>query len=335
MLREPPRAVLWLDYRAGMLCAAGNAHGGRAQLTSLMIELALGEASRELRPVPDFALSFDLNDHSCRADLAYARCRSCRERRPAPGKRCSPLLAPDYTLLSWRTAGIDSYALQAENFQAAGTRPATGRRVCGWAGSVESNTARRLFVREAIKDQLSLIEAITPCTPTRRRARSRRGHGASCTAPISQTEQIRRWPCVVDLPGWGYSGRLPLLLRSGRPLLFSLRPMETWYRDESHRGALRAWEHYVPVLESMHNVVRRADTLLGKNYSSALEMAARAQVFARRFLTLRTAVRYLMYQILRAAHAPDLPPHAELLLEAASRTGNDGDDDSISRAANS
>jgi uncharacterized protein (DUF2237 family) len=321
---EPPRAVLWLDHREGLLCAAGSAHGGRAQLTALMVELALGEAAREARAIPDFTLVFDLNDHSCRGDLVYARCPSCPERRPDYGQPCASLLAPDYTLLSWRTAGVDSFAREADSFEAAGRRPATGRRVCGWAGSLESNIARRLFAREVLACNGSVLEALRRCARLAPRAREATKTGLACAPELGQVEQIMRWPCVIDLPGWGYSGRLPLLLRSGRPLLFVVRPIETWYRDASQRGALLPWSHFVPVAVGHQNIMKRAKTLLGRNYSAALGMAARAQGFARRVLSLRTAVRYLMFQILRAARAPGLPAHAEVLEAAADGASESG-----------
>ncbi|KAG8470682.1 hypothetical protein KFE25_009103 [Diacronema lutheri] len=61
----PTRARLWVDFRDGLLCLCGKADGQRVELTGLMLELALSEAYRERRRVPDFALVFDLNDHNC------------------------------------------------------------------------------------------------------------------------------------------------------------------------------------------------------------------------------------------------------------------------------
>jgi len=291
----PPRAVLWLDYSADLLCIIGNSHGQRTELTAVMLELALDSAYHDARPVPAFALVFNLNDHSCVGDLAYARCPTCR----GLGRqvRCAPLLVPDYTFLSWRYSGIDSYSASAVGFASAGAVPAE-KRVCGWAGSVNSHKSRKIFSR---------VAAVNPITLESWQRR----------VAIGQRAQISRWACLVDLPAIGYSGRLPLLLHSGRPLLFVERRMESWYLDTRQRGALASWDHYVPVEPALTGIVESATRILTTNASQAVAMAGRARALARRTLSLRTAVRYLMLQLLSAAGAPGLPPLAERLEAAA------------------
>lgn len=307
---EPRRAVLWLDYRDGLLCLVGNANGQRAELSSLMLELALTEAFREARPVPAFRLVFDLNDHSCHGDLVYARCPGCRRKRGP----CSPLLVPDYTFFSWRYSGIDSYSLAARDFAQLGTQPSR-KHVCGWAGALTSHRSRERFARLADANSM-VLEAYRRCTP-------RRGGEGLCSAKaISQREQISRWACLVDLPAIGYSGRLPLLLHSGRPLLFVQRRMEIWYRDARSRGALSAWEHYALVMALLGDMFARARWVLNGGGSNVTVMARRGRAFARRVLSLRTAVRYLMLQLLRAANAPGLPPH-ERMIEVAAAGGEE------------
>ncbi|KAJ1624324.1 hypothetical protein T492DRAFT_882073, partial [Pavlovales sp. CCMP2436] len=246
-------------------------------LTAVMLELALDSAYHDARPVPAFALVFNLNDHSC--------------------VRCAPLLVPDSTFLSWRYSGIDSYSASAVGFASAGAVPAE-KRVCGWAGSVNSHKSRKIFSR---------VAAVNPTTLESWQRR----------VAIGQRAQISRWACLVDLPAIGYSGRLPLLLHSGRPLLFVERRMESWYLDTRQRGALASWDHYVPVEPALTGIVESATRILTTNASQAVAMAGRARALARRTLSLRTAVRYLMLQLLSAAWAPGLPPLAERLEAAA------------------
>lgn len=291
-----PRAVLFLKYDGvSTLCAVGNAHGMRAELTTLMVALALDTAAREGRSMPAFSLIFNLNDHSCTGDLVYAASTRCRP-SAAP-----PLLAPDYTLVSWVYAGVDSFSRAVPEFARSGRQPPS-LRVCGWAGSVANHPVRRRFVRAA------------------------RVHGDSLEAyagpRLDQPAQARRWACAVDLPAIGYSGRLPLLLHSGRPVLLVDRVMRTWYRDPAHNGALTPWEHYIPVDSGLLHLVPRAQTVLAGSNGTA-HIGRRAQAFARRVLTLRTAVRFLMFQLLARAGGPTPAPAQRLVEAAAAGTGTE------------
>lgn len=308
-------AVLWLNYANGTLCAVGFAFEDRCQLTAVMLQLALREAVRVGISIPPFErLTLDVNDKGCDADLAYA----------VSDTRCRARLIPDYTFIHWRQVGVPSFTATARDFARAGATPAH-RRKCGWAGGF-THRSRKLYVQMARRNGSQLDAVSLSCSQSLRDLTKCRQRG------LSQLEQIARWECLVDLPGFGYSGRVPLLLHSGRPLLYVQRNVEVWYEDRREAGALAPWEHYVPVGGRLKDLRARARWVLEENTTAAAQIGARAQAFSRSTLTLRVAVRYLMLQLLATAGAPGLPARKGRFIEYAVR-GAVEEEDEIAHAA--
>jgi len=118
-------------------------------------------------------------------------------------------------------------------------------------------------------------------------------------------DQVKRWPCFVELPAdSGYSGRVPYLLHGGRPILMVERgpsefgptaPMApTWY---SH--LLKPWVHYIPVSHDMSDLADKAKFALGITPgSNATKIAAAAQQLAQTHLSYDAAINYLAASLL-------------------------------------
>lgn len=60
-----------------------------------------------------------------------------------------------------------------------------------------------------------------------------------------------KYSILVDLRGWGGSGRLPLLLATGRPIILATRTCEQWFY---HDGTFQPWVHYIPCGEKYGEV---------------------------------------------------------------------------------
>ena len=101
---------------------------------------------------------------------------------------------------------------------------------------------------------------------------------------LSLPEQVGRWNALVDVEGLGNSGRLELLLHSGRPVLVEDRPWREWYWD-----SLVPMEHYIPVRRDLSDVVDQA-RWVQQNQQEAEQIGRPGQRLAQRLLTRTSAV---------------------------------------------
>ena len=101
---------------------------------------------------------------------------------------------------------------------------------------------------------------------------------------LSLPQQVRRWSALVDVEGLGYSGRLKLLLHSGRPVLVQDRPWHEWYWD-----SLVPMEHYIPVRRDLSDLVDQA-RWVQRNPEEAEQIGRAGQKLAQRLLTRASAV---------------------------------------------
>lgn len=118
-------------------------------------------------------------------------------------------------------------------------------------------------------------------------------------------ELVERWDCLVDLPGAGYSGRLPLLLHSGRPVLIVEREWDTWYmhhRNSTEGGlagvGLEPWRSYIPVQGGLEDLVEKA-RWVREHRERAKEIGLEGQRVARKGLSERAAMEFLASELRR------------------------------------
>ena len=71
---------------------------------------------------------------------------------------------------------------------------------------------------------------------------------------MSLEQQVAEWDFLIDLSAGGFSGRLPLLLRSGRLVFYQQRALRQWFSPW-----FRPNEHYVPVAEDLSNLVAQVE----------------------------------------------------------------------------
>merc|ERR1740129_1306429 len=98
-------------------------------------------------------------------------------------------------------------------------------------------------------------------------------------------EQTRLWACLIDVPCQGYSGRVPMLMHSGRPVIMIQRPrgakdQTDYFVDNTWYGQfMEAWVHYIPLKADMSNLKNVTKVALGdvgrKIADNALKMARR------------------------------------------------------------
>ena len=85
-----------------------------------------------------------------------------------------------------------------------------------------------------------------------------------------------QYAALVDLPAAGFSGRLPFLLGSGRPLIVVDRPQEQWFYWSD--DGMRPWVHYVPSRPHTAELAKAWEWI--RSYPEAAKaMALRAQSY--------------------------------------------------------
>jgi hypothetical protein len=115
---------------------------------------------------------------------------------------------------------------------------------------------------------------------------------------LSLHEQARRWSALLDVEGKGYSGRLKLLLHSGRPVLVQDRPWREWFWD-----SLVPMEHYVPVRRDLSDLVTQARWVQQHPHEAA-DIGRAGQKLARQLLTRRSAAEQWSRVLTDAAAQP-------------------------------
>lgn len=298
--REFKRRV-FISHIGGVACAVGRGLGRRAHKTRRLLLRGLATAAAEGRRLPEFrALSVGIHDGHCNeVMLAYATFMPTSAAKNLPP--CKAFLIPSFQFFD---------GIPGKNATAALEPARAARSVCGWAGRSNSDVGRdslnpagmhspirpRFVVRARNRtDLFDIWDTARPGTPS-----------------LRLDEQVRRWACLIDIRGAGYSGRVPSLLHTGRPLLYVERPgLMTYFEAPSFIEPLSPWTHFVPVSPSLDDLVERADWLLrGEGSSTARQMAERARRYARCYLTTEFAERFAVEQLVAAAVRYRLNPDA-------------------------
>ena len=222
--------------------------------------------------------------------------------------RCRARVIPDYIFSAWPSVGLASFDATARELAALGAKSQASTNVCGWAGTTRTSPARIAAV--AVMRQHPRLFALHEVKPLKVADPSRR---------FSWESQVREWSCLVDLVGGGYSGRVPLLLHTGRPLLYIERTVRTFYDTPPH--AIQPWKHYVPVRADLHDLVAKAQWVVD-NPAEARRIGLKGQEHAQRYLTRPAAIAAMRGRFLEALQrrresppsleGPSLPPLAPI-----------------------
>ena len=99
---------------------------------------------------------------------------------------------------------------------------------------------------------------------------------------------VQEWKYLLDVEGTGsgYSGRLPMLLRSGRLVFYVERRIQQWFMP-----LFTAWEHYVPISRNGADLVKNLEWV-NAHPEAALQMARAGAERANIVLTQNAAIQY-------------------------------------------
>ena len=186
---------------------------------------------------------------------------------------------PDFVFDRWPQAGIDGFDETTSGMAAAGNQPAE-LPVVGWIGNCHTNAVRGVLRRLSREhpDLLDVHHVDWVQDPSQDRLKTSAGNH------LSLPEQVRRWSALLDVEGHGYSGRLKLLLHSGRPVLVQDRPWREWYWD-----SLLPMEHYIPIQSDLSDLVDAA-RWVQRNRQEAERIGRSGQELAQQLLTRTAAI---------------------------------------------
>jgi len=103
---------------------------------------------------------------------------------------------------------------------------------------------------------------------------------------MSIKELAEKYAILIDIEGFGYSGRLKYLFHTGRPVLLVDRPYKEFFFDE-----LTPYVHYIPVDRRLSNLMRQTDWVI-RNYDRAKKIGLNGRYFAQEYLTRDNALKF-------------------------------------------
>jgi hypothetical protein len=173
-------------------------------------------------------------------------------------------LVPDFNFCRWPEVGINDYEETCREIHEAGRQEFAENKV-GWIGNLNTNENRKRL--NDLGQQFSEHLAI------------RSIDWASKQGFVSMPDLVKTYSILLDIEGYGYSGRLKFLLFSQRPLLVVDRPHKEFFFE-----FLKPWVHYIPVKRDLSNLIEIV-LWTKNNYSEALKIAGAAAEFASKFCT--------------------------------------------------
>ena len=96
---------------------------------------------------------------------------------------------------------------------------------------------------------------------------------------------VKTYAILIDVEGYGYSGRLKYLLFSQRPILLVERPHKEYFYE-----FMKPWIHYIPVNRDLSNLIDMIDWIK-KNYKDAEVIAQNALNFAKKYCVRDSAFK--------------------------------------------
>jgi hypothetical protein len=282
-LRALRRANLILDFsrRRGRYTIRdrGGYESRNAATTHLLLE-ALGSCKGRL--ARSFRVLIYTDDFVSRPPhvphFAY-----CSDGGPSP-----TIAIPDFIFWNWPEVGIDDYERTVDAIASAGQREPADPRLF-WIGNPATHPTRARFLELAARDPRIHGVGIRWV----RENTERGGRMPTADGNYVSLEDHCRYRYLVDLQGRGYSGRVKLLLFSGRPLFLQERRWrEFFYRD------LEPMVHYIPLREDLSDLGTMLDWAEA-HPAEACRIARAASEYAHTHLRRRHAIEFLAGKLLR------------------------------------
>ena len=176
---------------------------------------------------------------------------------------------PDFIFNHFNETGIPDYeVIRNDIFNAGFDIPETNK--IGWIGNVSMSPKRKKLI-DLCSQNKNKIDAISLDWSNR-------------IGYLSLTDQVKKWKYLIDVEGWGYSGRLKLLFFSQRCIFV----VDRVWKDIVFKY-IKPWEHYVPVNPDLSNLIEMYD-YIQKNPEIEQKIIKNASEMAKIYLTRENAL---------------------------------------------
>ncbi len=193
------------------------------------------------------------------------------------------LAIPDYLFWYWPEIGVPDYVeLTKQMLRSSASLPVSDKLF--WIGNANTHPSRKTLMQIAAdRDDMRIESMGWQGGDTANASESRL---PSIGSFFSLPDHCR-YKYLLDMQGVGHSGRLKVLLFSGRPVFVQDRPWKEYFHDQ-----LVPFEHYIPVEESLGDLTAKLEWARA-HPGECERIAVAAQNFAAQHLTRDAAVDYL------------------------------------------
>lgn len=257
--------------RVGVTLKKGVLHITTASLTANRHEsviFMLHEAAKRLS-VPDtffshFTVSIhDKGDEEMRA-YAFSTTRENKE-----------LYFPAPFFKQWPRCGVSDYSTAINDIVSRSVLPPSVRKIF-WIGELRTHITRFAMYEIGKKNELCDFRSLIASTVI---SKDEEDHYIGTDGYVPMVD-FCRFSALLDIQGWGFSGRLPFLLATGRPIVVCDR----LYEQEYYFDTFRPWVHFIPAKEDLSDLEERIAWVFA-NYDEAREIGLAGQRYALENLT--------------------------------------------------
>jgi hypothetical protein len=182
-------------------------------------------------------------------------------------------VVPDFNFHSWPQVGIHDYDQCIHEISQSGLTLFEINKV-GWIGNVNTNVYRKklLAIGNAYENLFDIFDMTW-------RPANLGNVQLNSSRYLSMPDLVKRYSMLIDIEGFGYSGRLKYLLWSHRPVLLVDRPHKEFFFE-----FLKEWEHYIPVKRDLSDLLEKTKWCLD-HYEESRAIAENAFQFSKIHLT--------------------------------------------------
>ena len=191
----------------------------------------------------------------------------------------SDKLIPDFNFSGWPEVGVYNYTKTCKKIvEASKEKPEHDKLF--WAGNTSTHVNRKKFARLVKDDERIVVDDVMGWSGI--------SSNVKRLQPISgvftSLPDHCKYRYLIDIEGFGYSGRIKHLLHTNRPLFIQERKWKEWWFFN-----LQPFVHYIPVANDFSDFYEKFDWALSHD-KEAKEIAKNAQDFAINNLRLEDAV---------------------------------------------
>ena len=187
------------------------------------------------------------------------------------------ILIPDFNFMERPSSGVMGYDETVTEICRASKKEPENNTLF-WIGNPDSHASRRKLIELSETDRR--IEAYGM-------GWGDKDQGVNAATKFVSLPNHTKYKYLIDLPGYGWSGRMKFLMFSGRPLFLAEHEYyEYWHED------LIPFENYIPVKGDLSDLSARIDWAEAHPKECA-EIAKNAQEYALDHLMYTHAIDYL------------------------------------------